>query len=82
MKKLLRSYSERVDKFCCTLFGHHFIVKRTITSNIREYRCIHCEKEVTDNAEGGLAPLTPENKAINEGLLNFKKSQKSKKHVA
>lgn len=82
MKKLLHSYSVKVDKFCCTIFGHHFVVSRTITSNVKEYKCIHCQKEVTNNADGALVPLTPEKKVTNENLLHFKKREKTNKHVA
>jgi len=39
-----------------------------VTSHIKEYKCIHCQKEVTTDVSGNLALLTPELQDINRTL--------------
>ena len=54
--------------FFCSLFGHHFSVSKKVTSVIKEYKCVHCGKQVTTDVSGTLSLLTPQLKEINETL--------------
>lgn len=60
-----------MKNFFCTLFGHHYSVSKKVTHHIKEYKCIHCGKEVTTDVSGNLASLTPELEDINRTLENI-----------
>jgi len=61
----------------CSTFGHDYLITRKVTDHIKEYRCSHCGKEVTDNFSGSLEVLTTKNKRINTSLaLFFEKKMK------
>lgn len=69
----------------CTLFGHHFSVSKKVTSHIKEYRCMHCGKQVTTDASGNLSLLTPQLREINETLERIyqkRLSRNTRKQVA
>ncbi|MEH6512142.1 hypothetical protein [Maribacter arcticus] len=57
-----------MKKIFCNIFGHHYSVSKKVTSHIKEYKCIHCQKEVTTDVSGNLALLTPELQDINRTL--------------
>lgn len=57
--------------FICLLFGHKIHTIRTITNHIKEYKCVHCGLELTNDAKGRITFLSPELKEINETLKNF-----------
>lgn len=61
-----KSYS--MKKIFCSIFGHHYAISKKITSHIKEYKCIHCQKEVTTDVSGNLSVLTPELQDINRTL--------------
>ncbi|QLG47239.1 hypothetical protein HYG79_08310 [Costertonia aggregata] len=67
MKKVYSTFSS----FCCNLFGHHYSVSKKVTLHIKEYKCIHCGKEVTTDVSGNLSELTPELQEINSTLENL-----------
>lgn len=52
----------------CSFFGHDYVVSKKITSHVNEYKCKHCNSEMTTNGKGGLSPLTPKHKEINSVL--------------
>lgn len=52
----------------CTIFGHHYEVSKNITYHVREYKCSHCNSQVTTNGNGSLTPLTPKFQEINSVL--------------
>jgi hypothetical protein len=58
----------KFSSFCCGLFGHHYAVSKKVTLHIKEYKCIHCGKEVTTDVSGNLSMLTPELQEINNTL--------------
>jgi hypothetical protein len=35
-----------MKKVICQIFGHHYSVSKKVTQHIKEYKCIHCDKEV------------------------------------
>lgn len=84
MKKVLSSCGAKFNLLCCAIFGHHYSVSKKITSHIKEYKCIHCSKEVTTDANGNLSSLTPEMQDINETLQNLyqKRHRSSQQQVA
>jgi hypothetical protein len=84
MKNILYSFESKFNTFCCSLFGHHYTVSKKITLHIKEYKCIHCAKEVTTDANGNLSRLTPEMQDINETLQNLyqKRHRSSQEQVA
>ena len=57
-----------MKSFFCTLFGHNYSVSKKVTSHIKEYKCVHCAKEVTTDVSGNLSILTPELQDINRTL--------------
>lgn len=57
-----------MKKIFCTVFGHHYSISKKVTSHIKEYKCIHCQKQVTTDVSGNLSILTPELRDINKTL--------------
>ena len=57
-----------MKKLFCSIFGHHYAVSKKVTSHIKEYQCIHCQKQVTTDVRGKLSALTPELEDINRTL--------------
>ena len=52
----------------CSFFGHDFTVSKKITYHVKEYKCKHCNSQMTTNGKGGISPLTPKYKEINSVL--------------
>lgn len=72
-----------MKKIFCAIFGHHYSVSKRVTHHIKEYKCVHCDKEVTTDASGNLSLLTPENKEINNTLEDlFQKRHGATQRVA
>lgn len=61
----------KFSSICCSLFGHHYSVSKKVTLHIKEYKCVHCGKEVTTDVSGKLSALTPELQDINSTLENL-----------
>ena len=57
----------------CSIFGHNYEVSKNITYHVKEYKCTHCNSQVTTNGKGGLTPLTPKYKEINSVLERIHK---------
>lgn len=62
----------------CITFGHDYIITRKVTNHINEYKCSHCGREVAENDNGFLEPLTQKLKNTNSNLAVFfqKKNRK------
>lgn len=58
-------------KLWCSLFGHRFVTTRNVTNHFKEYQCVHCHLELTNDEKGRKVFLTPEHKDINETLIHF-----------
>ena len=71
MKKVITDNGTKLGAICCSSFGHHLIVSKNITLHIKEYKCVHCHKQVTTDASGNLSELTPELRDINNTLQNI-----------
>nr|WP_321233710.1 hypothetical protein [uncultured Psychroserpens sp.] len=52
----------------CSIFGHQYEVSKNITYHVKEYKCSHCNSQVTTSGNGGLTILTPKYKEINSVL--------------
>ena len=52
----------------CSLFGHDYRVSKNVTYYVKEYKCKHCNSQLTTNSNGKLTPLTPKLKEINSVL--------------
>jgi hypothetical protein len=52
----------------CSFFGHQYEVSKDITYHVKEYKCSHCNSQVTTSGNGGLTPLTPKYQEINSVL--------------
>nr|WP_321228867.1 hypothetical protein [uncultured Psychroserpens sp.] len=52
----------------CSFFGHQYEVSKNITYHVKEYKCSHCNSQVTTSGSGGLTPLTPKYQEINSVL--------------
>ncbi len=59
------------NKVWCIFFGHHFITSRNVTNHFKEFKCKHCQLEVTNDEKGHKTNLTPELRDINETLFHF-----------
>jgi len=57
-----------MKKIFCNIFGHHYAVSKKVTGHIKEYKCVHCDRQVTTDVDGNLSTLTPELREINETL--------------
>ncbi len=68
MKKVFTNYGNKLSSLCCSIFGHHYSVSKKVTLHIKEYKCIHCHREVTTDVSGNLSLLTPELQEINDTL--------------
>lgn len=84
MKKVFSNYGTKLSSFCCGIFGHHYAVSKRVTFHIKEYKCIHCQNEVTTDVSGNLSRLTPERQDINNTLehLYQKKHRTTTQQVA
>ncbi|VAW18091.1 hypothetical protein MNBD_BACTEROID03-1379 [hydrothermal vent metagenome] len=72
-----------MKKVFCNIFGHYYSVSKNVTSHIKEYKCIHCGKEVTTDETGHLSILTPELQDINKTLENiYQKRHRAAEHAA
>lgn len=81
MRKLTKPTS--MKKVFCNIFGHHYSVSKKVTLHIKEYKCIHCNKEVTTDVSGNLSALTPELQDINKTLENiYQKRHRAASHAA
>jgi transposase-like protein len=52
----------------CSLFGHELVVSKEVTLHVKEYKCKHCNFQMTTNGKGKLTPLTSKYKEINSVL--------------
>ena len=68
MKNTITPDGNKITGIFCNLFGHHFVVSKKVTQHIKEYKCVHCQKQVTTDERGKLSPLTPKLKEINKTL--------------
>jgi hypothetical protein len=51
--------------------------------HIKEYKCVHCNKEVTTDVSGNLSNLTPELQDINNTLQDiYQKRHRATQQVA
>ena len=71
MSKTITPDGNKITGIFCNLFGHHYVVSKKVTEHIKEYRCVHCGKEVTTDERGKLAPLTHKMKEINRTLADM-----------
>ncbi|MFX0555955.1 hypothetical protein ACOCEA_04115 [Maribacter sp. CXY002] len=71
-----------MKKILCNIFGHHYSVSKKVTSHIKEYKCIHCNKQVTTDVSGNLSNLTPELQDINKTLERIYQSRHNTHQVA
>ncbi|NHM06232.1 hypothetical protein G4D82_03285 [Flavobacterium sp. CYK-4] len=71
MKKFTHQPMTLTGKVWCSIFGHRFVTTRKVTDYFREYKCVHCQLELTNDEQGRRIFLTPEHKAINETLVHF-----------
>ncbi len=68
MKNTITPDGNKITGIFCNFFGHHFVVSKKVTQHIKEYKCVHCQKQVTTDERGKLSPLTPKLKEINKTL--------------
>lgn len=63
----------------CSFFGHQYEVSKNVTYHVKEYKCVHCNVQMTTNGKGNLTPLTPKYKEINSVLQRIHSSRMSRK---
>ena len=71
MKDTITPNGNKITGLFCNVFGHHYVVSKQVTGHIKEYRCVHCGKQVTTDERGKLSPLTPKMKEINSTLQDM-----------
>lgn len=78
MKKASTPHGNKLSAFFCSIFGHKYIVSKRVTHHIKEYKCLHCQMQVTTDVSGNLSELTPELQDINKTLEDiFQKRHKA-----
>jgi len=84
MSKTITPDGNKLTGLFCNFFGHHFVVSKKVTEHIKEYRCLHCQKQVSTDERGQLSTLTPEVKEINNTLedIYHKRNRKSARKTA
>ena len=75
MKKTITPDGHKLTGIFCNFFGHHFVVSKPVTKHIKEYRCIHCGKQVCTDEQGKLSALTPQMQEINQTLEDMYKKR-------
>lgn len=55
----------------CSTVGHKYRITRKVTNHINEYKCVHCGREVSENASGTLEDLTQRVRSVNNTLALF-----------
>ena len=78
MKKTTTQHGKKFSSFFCNLFGHHYVVSKEVTEHIKEYKCIHCGKQVTTDVSGSLSLLTPQMQEINNTLEDMYQKRKNR----
>lgn len=73
-----RQEGNLITSFFCNLFGHHYAVSKKVTQHIKEYKCIHCHRQVTTDVSGNLSALTPEMREINKTLEDMYRKRKNR----
>ena len=74
------SHGNKFSSFFCNIFGHHYVVSKKVTEHIKEYKCLHCQKEVTTDVSGKLSALTPQRQDINSALADMYRKRRNR-HV-
>lgn len=71
-------------KLYCRIFGHKLKVTKNVTDHVSEYRCKRCGEELTDTANGFLAPLTRKFKETNNYIakIHRRRKRRKRKHYA
>ncbi len=84
MKQTTPSDGNKLTGIFCNFFGHHFVVSKKVTEHIQEYRCLHCQKQVTTDERGKLSALTPQMQEINSTLEDMyqKRNRRSARTIA
>ncbi|MGX1928181.1 hypothetical protein [Flagellimonas sp. 2504JD4-2] len=84
MKTSTTPHGNKLSSFFCNLFGHHYVVSKKVTKHIKEYKCLHCQKQVTTDVSGKLSALTPQMQDINSTLEDMYRKRQSRhvQHVA
>lgn len=78
MKKTTTQHGKKISSLFCNFFGHHYVVSKNVTEHIKEYKCIHCAKEVTTDVSGSLSLLTPQMQEINNTLEDMHQKRKNR----
>ncbi|TAI47461.1 hypothetical protein [Flagellimonas allohymeniacidonis] len=83
-KTTTQHHGNKFSSFFCNLFGHHYVVSKKVTQHIKEYKCLHCQKQVTTDVSGKLSVLTPQMQEINNTLGDMYQKRKNRtvQHVA
>lgn len=71
-------------KVYCSIFGHKLKVTKNVTDHVHEYKCVNCGQEMTDTANGFLAPLTKKFKETNSYIskIHRRRKNRSLRHYA
>ncbi|MBS9461165.1 hypothetical protein LV716_06980 [Flagellimonas sp. HMM57] len=75
-------HGNKLSAFFCSLFGHHYVVSRKVTGHIKEYKCLHCQKQVTTDVSGKLSALTPQMQEINSTLEDMYRKRHNRQQVS
>lgn len=55
-------------KMYCHFFNHHYVEIKKVNNHFKEFECIHCKHQVTNDNKGKKIELTSELKDINKML--------------
>jgi len=74
METIPKKTTVRFSSIMCAL-GHDYMITKTITPYLKEYKCCNCGREVTDDLNADLKVLTEKQRAVNEYLGTFFKKK-------
>ncbi|MGJ5642728.1 hypothetical protein [Formosa sp. S-31] len=73
--KNLHQKTAALPRIYCNIFGHNYQVTKQVTYFVKEYKCKHCNRELTTNSNGNLIELTPKFREINSILERIHSSK-------
>jgi hypothetical protein len=79
MKINLHSGNHLMRRMQCHFLGHQLKTTRNVTNHLREFKCVVCEIELTQDLSGAIIYLSRKQKEINDTLFNL--HQKRKHHL-
>lgn len=69
MKFNLHHGNQMMRRMHCHFLGHQLKTTRSVTNHLKEFKCVVCELELTQDLSGRLIYLSRKQKEINDTLF-------------